>query len=124
MAFIDEILRGTNTVERIAASASVMEWLTKHSGMTMIASHDIELTTILGEFNNYHFRETVQNDSVYFDYKIHPGPSTTKNAIKLLELMDYPLSLTGLANAWANNFEEKGEWNFKTTPKRNEMNKE
>lgn len=115
MVFIDENLRGTNTVERIAASASVMEWLTKHPGMTMIASHDIELTTMLGEFNNYHFRETVENDSVYFDYKIHPGPSTTKNAIKLLKLMDYPLSVTGLANARANRFEEKGEWDFKTT---------
>lgn len=112
MVFIDEILRGTNTVERIAASASVMEWLTKHPGMTMIASHDIELTTMLGEFNNYHFRETVQNDSVYFDYKIHPGPSTTKNAIKLLELMDFPFSVTKSAYGWTKRFEEIGEWSF------------
>lgn len=124
MAFIDEILRGTNTVERIAASASVMEWLTKHPGMTMIASHDIELTTMLSEFNNYHFRETVQNDSIHFDYKIHPGPSTTKNAIKLLELMDYPFSVTKSAYAWAERFEEKGEWDFKTKTKFNEINKE
>lgn len=112
IAFIDEILRGTNTVERIAASASVMEWLTKHPGMTMIASHDIELTTMLSEFNNYHFRETVQNDSIHFDYKIHPGPSTTKNAIKLLELMDYPFSVTKSAYAWAERFGRKGGVEF------------
>jgi hypothetical protein len=111
LSFIDEILRGTNTVERIAASASIMEWLTKHQGMTMVASHDIELTTMVGGFTNYHFRETVQDDSVYFDYKIHPGPSTTKNAIKLLEQMEYPISVTELAYLLANRFEEKGEWN-------------
>lgn len=111
LVFIDEILRGTNTVERIAASASMMDWLTKHPGMIMIASHDIELTTIAG-FDNYHFRETVQDDGVYFDYQIHKGPSTTKNAIKLLEVMDYPSSVTALANSLAEEFDEKGEWRF------------
>ncbi|NHM34045.1 MutS-related protein [Neobacillus terrae] len=111
LSFIDEILRGTNTVERIAASASIMEWLRKHQGMTLVASHDIELATMVSGFNNYHFHETVQEDSVYFNYKIHPGPSTTKNAIKLLEHMDYPSSVTKLANSLANKFEEKKEWN-------------
>ncbi len=110
LAFIDEILRGTNTVERIAASASIMEWLRNHQGMTMIASHDIELTTLVGGFENYHFRETVQEDSVHFDYKIHEGPSTTKNAIKLLEQMKYPEDVTELANRLAGGFEKKGEW--------------
>ena len=109
-AFIDEILRGTNTVERIAASASMMEWLRNHQGMTMIASHDIELTTLVEGFENYHFRETVQEDSVHFDYKIHSGPSTTKNAIKLLEQMKYPKEVTELAYRLAGGFEEKGEW--------------
>ncbi|MDR7002736.1 MutS-related protein [Neobacillus niacini] len=117
LSFIDEILRGTNTVERIAASASIMVWLTKHHGMTMIASHDIELTTMIGGFNNYHFHETVYENNIYFDYKIHPGPSTTKNAIKLLEQMDYPFSVTELAYSLANRFEEKSEWNYQ--PKTN-----
>ncbi|MCA1057525.1 hypothetical protein LCL96_01165 [Rossellomorea aquimaris] len=115
LAFIDEILRGTNTVERIAASASIMEWLSKHQGMTMIASHDIELTTMVEGFENYHFRETVQEDSVYFDYKIHRGPSTTKNAIKLLEQMKYPTVVTGLAYRLASDFEVRGEWKVPST---------
>ena len=112
LSFIDEILRGTNAIERIAASASIMEWLKKYTGMTMVASHDIELTTMVSGFVNYHFRETVQEDSVYFDYKIHPGPSTTKNAIKLLEQMEYPFSVTELAYSLATRFEEKGEWHL------------
>jgi len=111
LSFIDEILKGTNTVERIAASASIMNWLSKHQGMNLIASHDIELTTIAGDlYNNYHFHEIVQDDGVSFDYKIHSGPSTTKNAIKLLEVMEYPSPITELANALANEFEEKREW--------------
>ncbi|MEH7108087.1 hypothetical protein [Bacillus sp. JJ1764] len=77
----------------------------------MLASHDIELTTLATEFTNYHFRESVQEDCVKFDYKIHPGPSTTKNAIKLLEQMEYPFSVTELAYSLAVRFEEKGEWN-------------
>ncbi|SFD00174.1 MutS domain V [Bacillus sp. OV322] len=117
LSFIDEILRGTNTVERIAASASIMEWLRKHQGMTMVASHDIELTKMAVGFTNYHFHESVQEDSVYFDYKIHSGPSTTKNAIKLLEQMEYPTSVTELAYSLADRFEEKGEWNVPVTSK-------
>ncbi|UTE76816.1 hypothetical protein [Rossellomorea sp. KS-H15a] len=115
LAFIDEILRGTNTVERIAASASIMEWLKNYQGMTMIASHDIELTTMVEGFENYHFRETVQEDSVYFDYKIHKGPSKTKNAIKLLEQMKYPRDVTEQAYRLADEFEESGEWKVPKT---------
>jgi DNA mismatch repair ATPase MutS len=115
LAFIDEILRGTNTVERIAASASIMEWLSNYQGMTMIASHDIELTKMVDGFENYHFRETVQEESVHFDYKIHSGPSTTKNAIKLLEQMKYPEDVTKLAYRLAGGFEERGEWTVPST---------
>jgi hypothetical protein len=115
LAFIDEILRGTNTVERIAASASIMEWLSNYQGMTMIASHDIELTKMVDGFENYHFRETVQEESVHFDYKIHSGPSTTKNAIKLLEQMKYPEDVTKLAYRLAGWFEERGEWTVPST---------
>ncbi|MFJ8066895.1 hypothetical protein ACIQYS_20165 [Psychrobacillus sp. NPDC096426] len=111
ISFIDEILKGTNTIERISASAAIMEWLSVNKGMTIIASHDIELTEIAGEvYTNYHFRETIDNDKVLFDYKIHPGPSVTRNAIKLLEILDYPESVTTQANELAQHFTEKREW--------------
>ena len=92
--FIDEILRGTNTIERIAASAAVLEYLSGQNALCVAASHDIELTRILeGKYDNYHFREQVTDDGVVFDYKINNGPSTTRNAIKLLGFMGFTGSI-------------------------------
>lgn len=88
---IDEILRGTNTEERIAASASILRFLHKKNCIAIVASHDIELTKILDKmYDNYHFREQMQDKDITFDYKIYKGASTSKNAIKLLEYVGFP----------------------------------
>ena len=111
ISFIDEILKGTNTIERIAASASIMEWLSLNKGMNIIASHDIELTVMASKvYMNYHFSESIENGKVYFDYTIHPGPSKTRNAIKLLEILDYPENITNKATKLAEYFTESHEW--------------
>ncbi|MEK5530182.1 hypothetical protein BK128_14070 [Viridibacillus sp. FSL H7-0596] len=111
ISFIDEILKGTNTIERIAASAAMMEWLSLNKGMNIIASHDIELTEIAkSTYTNYHFSESIENGQVHFDYTIHSGPSKTKNAIKLLEILDYPQNITNKANGLAEYFLERYEW--------------
>lgn len=90
ICYIDEILRGTNTVERIAASASVLEYLHKQDCLCIAASHDIELTRILADkYDNYNFCEQVTDDGITFDYKLKQGPSTTRNAIKLLDVMGF-----------------------------------
>lgn len=111
ISFIDEILKGTNTIERISASAAMMEWLSSNRGMNIIASHDIELTEMARKtYTNFHFRESIENGEVLFDYKVHSGPSKTRNAIKLLELFDYPESVIKKANGLAIHFTESREW--------------
>lgn len=111
LSFIDEILKGTNTIERIAASAAIMEWLSLNIGMNVLASHDIELTEIAENmYVNYHFRESIENGEVQFDYKIHSGPSKSRNAIKLLEMLRYPKSITNRSNRLAQNFTKKRKW--------------
>jgi Mismatch repair ATPase (MutS family) len=88
---IDEILRGTNTEERIAASASILSYLNSQNCIVIVASHDIELTQILKNvYKNYHFSETILENDITFDYKIREGASTSKNAIKLLEYVGFP----------------------------------
>lgn len=88
---IDEILRGTNTDERIAASASILRFLYKKNCIAFVASHDIELTQTLDKiYDNYHFREQMHEKDIAFDYKIYKGASTSKNAIKLLEYVGFP----------------------------------
>ena len=111
ISFIDEILKGTNTIERIAASAAMMEWLSMNKGINVIASHDIELTEMARHsYTNYHFRESIEDGEIRFDYTVHSGPSTTKNAIKLLGMLGYPASITEKANGLAEHFTERREW--------------
>ena len=88
--YVDEILRGTNTVERIAASVSVLSYLCKKDCLCIVASHDIEMTRMLAyRYDNYNFCEQVTERDIVFDYKLREGPSNTRNAIKLLEYMGF-----------------------------------
>ncbi|PKM95588.1 MAG: hypothetical protein CVU84_01955 [Firmicutes bacterium HGW-Firmicutes-1] len=88
---IDEILRGTNTEERIAASSSILKFIDKKNCIAIVASHDIELTQILDKtYDNYHFCEQIQEKDIAFDFKIHDGVTTSRNAIKLLEYVGFP----------------------------------
>ncbi|MFM1515554.1 MutS-related protein [Helcococcus ovis] len=90
--FIDEILKGTNTTERIAASSSIIEYFIDKNVLSFIATHDIELTQKFeNKLVNLHFRESfTDNNNLIFDYNVHKGASKTKNAIKLLEIMNFP----------------------------------
>lgn len=90
ICFVDEILRGTNTVERISASSQVLKYLTLNNCICIAATHDVELTHILERyFENYHFQESIENNEIKFDYRIHEGRATTQNAIKLLGILGY-----------------------------------
>jgi len=68
-----------------------LNFLCKNNCIAIVASHDIELTKILDKkYDNYHFCEQIQERDIAFDYKIYKGPSTSKNAIKLLEYVGFP----------------------------------
>lgn len=93
--FIDEIFKGTNTTERIAASESVLSYLNNQKAYQVIAAtHDVELSTLLeNTYNNYHFNESIQENSIFFDYKIKPGKANTRNAIELLRITQFPIDI-------------------------------
>ncbi|WP_049283943.1 MutS-related protein [Staphylococcus argenteus] len=90
--FIDEIFKGTNTTERIAASESVLSFLNQKPNFKVIAAtHDIELAELLkNQYSNYHFNEVIENNKIHFDYKIKPGKANTRNAIELLRITSFP----------------------------------
>lgn len=111
ICFVDEILRGTNTVERISASAQVLKYLTLNNCVCIAATHDVELTHILEKyFTNYHFQEKIENNEITFDYKVHQGRSTTQNAIKLLGILGYSNDIVEKAQEKANKFLKDGVW--------------
>jgi DNA mismatch repair ATPase MutS len=91
---IDEIFRGTNTIERVASSAAVLKYIDKNN-FVFVTTHDIELQEMLqNNFLMLHFSEQIKDGEFYFDYKIKTGACKSGNAIKLLELMNYPKSIT------------------------------
>ncbi len=108
---IDEVLRGTNTIERIAASSRILKTLAEGNTICFAATHDIELAHILKKsFSNYHFREKIENEDVIFDYKIYEGFSKTKNAIKLLNMLGYDKKIVAEATEMAETFERENSW--------------
>lgn len=111
LAFVDEVLRGTNTVERIAASAHILQHLNKSHVLTFAATHDIELTYLLEQaYDNYHFTEEVKQGDIFFSYKLFQGRAQSRNAIKLLGVMGYEKEVVEGAENCANRFLEQGIW--------------
>lgn len=111
LCFVDEVLRGTNTVERIAASTQILKSLAGKRVLCFAATHDIELTHLLEEYyNNYHFEEEIREDDVVFNYQLKKGRATTRNAIKLLGVMGYEDSIIKEAEYQAARFLKTGTW--------------
>ena len=111
LCFVDEVLRGTNTVERIAASTQILKSLCGSRILCFAATHDIEMTELLKDyFDNYHFEEDVSEGDLLFHYKLLPGKATTRNAIKLLEIMGYEDEIIQKAKQQAEIFMQNGVW--------------
>ena len=90
---LDEIFKGTNTIERISAGKAVLSALAKDN-LVFVSTHDIELADLLkDEYELYHFSENVNNRTIDFDYKIKIGKLKNRNAIRILEINDYPESI-------------------------------
>ncbi len=88
---LDEIFKGTNTIERISAGKAVLSSLNKNNNIVFVSTHDIELADLLkNEFDLYHFSEKVNNKTVDFDYKLKDGKLTNRNAIRILQINNYP----------------------------------
>lgn len=104
---IDEIFRGTNTIERIASSVSVLKYIGKDN-FVFVTTHDIELEQMLNNsYLMFHFSEQIKDENLFFDYKIKPGACKSGNAIKLLEIMRYPKIITDEAHLIAENLNQK-----------------
>ena len=88
---LDEIFKGTNTIERISAGKAVLSSLTKDGNIVFVSTHDIELADLLNDkYELYHFSEKVDNNTVNFDYKLKNGKLQNRNAIKILQVNGYP----------------------------------
>jgi hypothetical protein len=104
---LDELFRGTNAVERIAAGQSVLLELISGAAKTkphvvIAATHDGELVDLLaGTYRPCHFGDAVVDDGIVFDYRLKSGRATSRNAIALLRIHGAPEALITRALATA-----------------------
>ena len=98
---LDEIFKGTNTIERVSGGKAILSYLNQPKHFVLVSTHDIELTDLLQQQNYvlYHFTEQIENNRLLFDHKLKKGKLKTRNAIKILELYDYPESIISDAKA-------------------------
>jgi hypothetical protein len=100
---LDELFRGTNAVERIAAAEGVLSELVGHRPgarphLVITATHDGELVDLLREtYEPFHLTDSLGADGLVFEYRLKRGPATTRNAIALLRLNGAPASVVNRA---------------------------
>lgn len=88
---LDEVFKGTNTVERIAAAKAILSYLNHNDNIVIVSTHDIELAEMLKkEYDLYHFIEKIYGNELHFDHTLKEGPLKTSNAIRILEQSGYP----------------------------------
>ncbi|WP_214071485.1 hypothetical protein [Mucilaginibacter sp. dw_454] len=99
LVIIDEIFRGTNTIERIAAAKAVLSYLIANQSFVFVSTHDLELAGLLGQdYKVFSFEELIGDDRLIFDYKLKEGLLKNRNGIAVLKALGYPDSVIDEAN--------------------------
>jgi DNA mismatch repair ATPase MutS len=90
LILLDEILKGTNSIDKLSGSQELVKQLTLYKCLAIIATHDValgEMEKTYSAIKNFHFETFIEGDSLGFDYKLKPGVSTGKNATFLMRKM-------------------------------------
>ncbi|MCL1918521.1 MAG: DNA mismatch repair protein MutS [Peptococcaceae bacterium] len=90
MFLIDEIFKGTNSVDRLTGAKTVIEKLNDLGAVGLVSTHDLELcelTSYYKRMKNYSFSEHYEEDRICFPYKIKQGKSNTTNAKYLMNMV-------------------------------------
>lgn len=114
LCLFDELFRGTNSVDRIGASAAVYSSLVNAGrpqsptsslssrSFVVAATHDLELVRFAAAgFAAFHFGDRVALNRLEFDYRLRPGVAPSRNAIALLHLLGAPPEVVADAQARA-----------------------
>lgn len=86
---LDEVFKGTNSLDRHTGARVLIKKLSQTNALGLVSTHDLELCDLAEEnkrIANYHFQEYYQEGKIYFDYQLRSGPSTTRNALYLMQL--------------------------------------
>lgn len=93
LILLDELLKGTNTRERLIASKAIVQKLMKSNSVVFITTHDVDLAIKTKKQKVAHFTETVKDNRMSFDYKIKDGVIRSTNALRILAIENLDLDL-------------------------------
>lgn len=89
LVVLDEILKGTNSTDKLNGSMRFLEKLFRLPVAGVVATHDLELGGLAGKhpdnFRNICFEIEQRGDDIVYDYKLKRGVSRNMNATFLLE---------------------------------------
>jgi DNA mismatch repair ATPase MutS len=92
---LDEILKGTNSKDRVYGAKAIIQRLSKMSTLGIVTTHDLELGSLEKEcpsnIKNYHFTDNILNGQITFDYRLNPGISQSTNALALMKMVGIDL---------------------------------
>jgi len=106
LVVVDELFRGTNSVERVAASRAIARHWAATGALFVLATHDLDLARLADPERvpgtvAWHFPDEIVAGALRFPYRLQPGWSNTHNALRLLELSGYPETIVQAARAEA-----------------------
>ena len=84
---LDEILKGTNSVDRHIGAESLILQLSEMNAFGLVSTHDLELGNLQKKNNhitNYNFSSRIDGEEIIFDYKLREGICKSTNASQLM----------------------------------------
>ena len=88
---LDEILKGTNSVDKQKGSLALVEQLIELNASGVIATHDLLLGELANSYpdiiRNFRFEADITNDELSFSYRLQPGIAQNMNAYFLMRKM-------------------------------------
>jgi len=97
LVLLDEILRGTNSKDKLIGSQALTKQLLRANTNVLIATHDLELAQLENEYpgmiRNKYFDISIENNNLFFSYKINNGICDTFNAPILMKKMGIDLDI-------------------------------
>jgi len=88
---VDEMLGGTNSQDRGAASEAVVRALLEGHAIGLITTHDLALTRMGVRARNVHFADSADSGGLDFDYRLRPGVIEKSNALAIVRMLGIPL---------------------------------
>lgn len=89
---LDEILKGTNSEDKLSGSIALIKRFTNYNCLGIIATHDLELGKLEGQYpnkiSNHCFESIIEEKKLSFDYTLKAGIAQNKNATFLMETME------------------------------------